>query len=369
MPEVQFSNRSRWITIINATGKELENIVLHYSNWSFGQGSRLIATRLAPGDERSWSLSDEWIRASTFWVGYSMSDNPGHTVKSPLAQPPGHSYWRWIVASIQEDSNLFVGGRAQGVPIPAYEPWFYQYETSGVEIPKSASDPTEGHAPGEDCTQFLEVLAFAGSAINLKTISFATKGEPLEITIDRFLRNGSHFDVEFEADRVQVTGCKVVYTVGNETRVDTLDLNDWSVDWALIGTLLIEGGDLLPIRYVVRDGGSTKTAEPISVVQPRTSPKVVIEEDPDPPFPSPFCNIPKRVRNEEAYHVYVRYAETYKAEGPRRYCSGDARTSIHETVLGPRGHEYLGCATYQTPSMWCKERRQWAVISASRVGQ
>jgi hypothetical protein len=92
----------------------------------------------------------------------------------------------------------------------------------------------------------------------------------------------------------------------------------------------------------------------------------VVEQDPNPEFPSAYCNAPMRLRNLASYAVAVRYTSSYRTEGPN--CDPTPRVESRETTLGAQQAVHLGCSRYRTPNMTCLEIREWTIVATERAG-
>lgn len=90
---------------------------------------------------------------------------------------------------------------------------------------------------------------------------------------------------------------------------------------------------------------------------------IIVETDPSPGYPDPFCSGPMRLRHAGRELLDVRYACTYHVEGPQNTCTPGSQTAIYACTLGPGDTYPLGCSRYFSPQMQCAEIRSWKVIS------
>jgi hypothetical protein len=84
------------------------------------------------------------------------------------------------------------------------------------------------------CTQWIELVNEAGSAIDLVKLTYRTAERELTLAVNRRLANHGFVDVEFEEDDARVTGITVTLRREGEERSYPLSFNGSWVLWASI---------------------------------------------------------------------------------------------------------------------------------------
>lgn len=370
MEHPQGLRHSRWLEVTNATGEVIENVRLNFSLWGFGAGSWKVAAKLDPGEPMAWSLEDKTLRIASMFATYT---RPGSSevFRTPALQTPWNGYFRWLSIVINKGHAIVGAGRAQGMPAPAYAPGVFQ----SADLPAGSEALLAELPPPAPCvtaeaTRFLELINFSGRAMDVESVAFATRADgPVEVAVNQSFRSGEYLEFNFGPEDGQVVGCKVNYRVDGERRSDYADFTVLGPKWFRYGSVMWTNPGEAEGAFEWFAMLSEKTLhenEPFGS-NAAAGPRVVIEEDPNPQFPSAFCSVPTRLRNTESYPVRVRYSRTYRSEGPTNYCNSAPDTGFHEVDLGPGAATYLGCSRYRTPNMWCTEIREWSVVSVSRI--
>jgi len=119
------------------------------------------------------------------------------------------------------------------------------------------------------------------------------------------------------------------------------------------------------LSYHAEGGTTTSTYSSQNAPEDGQFP-VVVERDPNPPYPSASCVEPMRLRNTDPNKfVRVTFSLTYRSVGPS--CSPGEQVTMEQRTLGPGQTLYIGCTQFHFAGSFCFEERRWSVVSAEYV--